>query len=135
MALGPGQALAHEDGGARWNYKRHHKALACAQTSKAALTACKFAAQENYNLALGTCKNVAKSEQGECNAEAIDNFRSELAECPEQFDAHQEVCDAIGPGPYLPEGIEPEDFAAEPTLDSGYFPLIPAGSGTTGAGD
>jgi len=135
VVLSPGQALAHDDrddhdrGGDRW----HHRADACAQTSKAALTACQFAAKEEYSLALGRCKNVSREEQGECIAEAKEGdegFYSALEECNEQFDARQEVCEAegIGPGPYLPDGIDPGDFAKTPTLYRGYFPLVP---GTT----
>jgi len=135
LNIGTGQALAHDDRGDRgdndrhhgdrWDDKWHHKPDACAQTSMAALTACKLAAQEDYNLALGTCKNVAKSEQYDCIARAKEEFGSALEECPEQFEARQEVCEAIGPGPYLPEGIDPGDFATEPTLLEGYFPLEP----------
>jgi hypothetical protein len=135
VVLGPGQALAHDDRDDhdRGDYRWHHRADACAQTSKAALTACRFAAREEYSLALGRCKNVSKEEQGECIAEAKegeDGFYSALEECNEQFDARQEVCEAdgIGPGPYLPDGIDPGDFVETPTLLRGYFPLVP---GTT----
>ncbi len=132
--IGNSQALAHDDRddrgdnerhhGDRWDNKWHHKPDACAQTSIAALTACKLAAQEDYNLALGTCDNVAKSEQDDCKAEAKWDFRSALEECPDQFDARQEVCEAdgIGPGPYLPDGIDPDDFARKP-VGNEYFPL------------
>ncbi len=121
---GTGQALAH-DGRDDWgHYRWHHKPDACAQTSNAALTACQFAAQEDYNLSLGNCANVSKSEQDDCQAEAKDDIASALEECNEQFDARQEVCEAIGRGPYLSDGIDPGDFATVPDGNS-YFPLKP----------
>ena len=132
--IGAGQALADDDRddrgdndrhhGGRWDNRWHHKVNACAQTSKAALTACKLAAQEDYTIALGRCKNVAKSEQDDCKAKAKEEYGFALEECPEQFEARQEVCEAIGPGPYLPEGIDPDDFEEEPNGNN-YFPLIP----------
>jgi len=127
LNIGTGRALAdgdrddHDRGDNRW----HHRADACAQTSWAALNACKSAAQEEYYLALGRCKNVSKEEQGDCKAEAKDDFGSALEECKEQFDARQEVCAEVGPGPYLPEGINPSDFKIAPSLTTGYFPLKP----------
>jgi hypothetical protein len=129
LNIGTSRALANDDrddhdrGDHRW----HHRAGACAQTSEAALTACQFAAKEDYNLALGRCKNVSREEQGDCKAEAQDDFYSALEECDEQFDARQEVCAEVGPGPYLPDGI-PDGFAERPNLSEGYFPLVP---GTT----
>jgi len=135
VVLGPGQALAHDDrdDDDRGDHRWHHRADACAQTSKAALTACQFAAKEEYSLALGRCKNVSKEEQGDCIADAKEGdegFYSALEECNEQFDARQDICEAdgIGPGPYLPDGIDSGDFAMRPILFRGYFPLVP---GTT----
>jgi len=124
LNIGTSQAQAH-DGRDDWGHHRwYHRPDACTQTSNAALTACQFAAQEDYNLALGNCANVAKSEQGDRKAEAKEDFGSSLEECTEQFDARQELCDVIGPGPYLPDGIDPDDFAAVPDGNS-YFPLVP----------
>jgi hypothetical protein len=128
LNIGISQAQAH-DGRDDWGHHRwYHRPDACAQTSNAALTACQFAAQEEYNLALGNCANVARSEQDDCKAVAKEEYGSAMEECTEQFDARQEVCAAIGPGPYLPDGIDPDDFAPRPTLSEGYFPLVP---GTT----
>ena len=126
VVMGPGQALAHDDeDDDRRDGKWHHKVNACTQTSKAALKACKLAAQEDYNLALGRCKNDSIEEQSDCKAEAKEEFGLALEECPEQFEARQEICEAIGPGPYLPEGIPP-GFAVDPLPDGNdYLPLIP----------
>ena len=127
---GTGQALAHDDRDDRGDNDRHHggrwyhRVNACTQTSLAALAACKLAAQEEYTLALGRCRNVAKNEQEDCKAEAKEEFGFALEECPEQFDARQEVCDTIGPDPYLPEGINPAEFEAVPGGNK-YFPLAP----------
>jgi len=136
VVLGPGQALAHDDrddhdrGGDRW----HHRAGACEQTSKAALTACQFAAQEEYSLALGRCKNVSKDEQDECIAEAkegddeSEGFYSALEECDDQYDARQEVCAELGGGPYNPN-IESSEFKKHPSTSdkqNSYSPLTKA---------
>lgn len=129
VVLGPGllnlessQALARDGRHYRVDDTRYYGADACAETSEAALTACQFAAKEEYNLALGRCENVSGKKQ--CEAEAREEFYSALDECNEQFDARQEVCELIGPGPYLPKGIKPSDFEKEP-FGNEYFPLNP----------
>jgi hypothetical protein len=124
LNIGTSQAQAH-DGRDDWGHHRwHHKPDACAQTTNAALTACQFAVQEDYNLALGNCANVAKSEQDDCKAEAKGEFESALEECTGQFDARQEVCGELGGGPYDPV-IDPDNFVSKPKLLTGneYFPL------------
>jgi hypothetical protein len=123
LNISTSQAQAH-DGRDGWgHHRRHHKPDACAQTTKAALTACQFAAQEDYNLALGNCANVAKSEQAGCEADAKEEFESALEECNEQFDARQEVCRELGGGPYDPD-LDPANFVSIPTGND-YFPLTP----------
>ena len=135
VVLGPGQALAHDDrddhdrGDHRW----HPRADACAQTSEAALTACQFAAKEEYSLALGRCKNVSKDEQDGCIAAAkegnLENegFYSALEECDDQYDARQEVCAELGGGPYNPN-IDPDIFEKKPRTaeQNSYSPLTKA---------
>ena len=129
VVLGPGllnlessQALARDGR----DYRGDDGEDACAETSEAALIACKFAAKEDYNLALGRCENVRDRWQRGCEADAKEEFYSALEECNEQFDARQEVCEAdgIGPGPYLPRGIKKSDFVSPPGGNN-YFPLVP----------
>jgi hypothetical protein len=124
LNIGTGHALTRGGQDYRGGNSRDHEADACAQTSEAASKACESAAEEDYNLALGKCENVAKSEQVDCKAEADEDFDSALKECDGQFDARQEVCDEIGQGPYLPDGIEPSDFKKYPHGNN-YFPLDP----------
>jgi hypothetical protein len=109
------QAEDHED----WKGKG-----ACAKTSRAALNACYKSAQETLWVNIGKCDNVTREDKKECLADAKTELRDSLSECREVFDARQEVCDAVGPGPYLPEEINPDDFEEEPSGND-YFPLTP----------
>ena len=113
LTLASGPAIAGDD--------------ACSETSTYAKKACYNSANEGYNLALGKCENVAENQEDKCEAKAWKEFQSSLEECNEQFAARQEVCDEVGPGPYLPRGIKPFTFVSNPNGNK-YFPLKP---GTT----
>ena len=104
------------------DYRGDDRRDACDQTSEAALTACQFAAKEDYNLALGKCENVSERKQDKCEADAKKEFYSALEECDEQFEARQDVCEEIGPEPYLPRGIKSFRFIDAPDGNN-YFPL------------
>ena len=60
--------------GDRW----HHQVNACAQTSLAALAACKLAAQEEYKLALGSCYNVGRQRPKGMFKEAKSDFKDAM---------------------------------------------------------
>jgi len=126
MVLSLGQALAHDNGGIRWDYKRHHQPQACAQTTTAVFTACNQAAMEDYNLALGNCYNLSDTkDQKECFKEAKIDLKDANAECSDQREARQEVCRELGNGPYDPD-LDPLDFSSD--ITNAYFPLL---QGTT----
>jgi hypothetical protein len=98
---------------------------ACSETSTYAKEACYNSANEEYNLALGKCENVAENNQDDCEANAKEDLNLAVDECNNQFDARQEVCKELGGGPYLPNGIKPFRFVSRLTGNT-YFPLTPA---------
>ena len=97
---------------------------ACAETSNFTRTACRQSANAAYNTALGNCENGPPSKQEKCAAAAKAELVSALEECAEQFEARMEICQLIGPGPYLPNGIRPFEFVSNPKGNK-YFPLNP----------
>jgi hypothetical protein len=103
------------------------KAPACAQTSRAALEACKNAVSERHWLSMGTCRNILNGyERQECLAIAEINMNSQLNLCSEQFKARTEVCGELGQSEYDPE-IKSKTFEhAFKRIDGNrYFPLKP----------
>jgi hypothetical protein len=100
------------------------KADACAQTSQAALKACKQAAHEAFWLAIGKCDNVSDSkERRACILTAKEDKNPELDLCAKQFDARNTVCQDLGEGPYDPV-INPANFVKN-VVGNNFFPLIP----------
>jgi hypothetical protein len=75
---------------------------------------------------LGKCENNAENQQDNCEVAAKEELNASLEECKEQFDARLEVCDAVGPGPYLPNGIKPFKFVSKELIGNLFFPLTPA---------
>jgi hypothetical protein len=100
---------------------------ACSATSRAAKEACAFEAKDDLWIALGTCANVADPDaRKECKSTAREALAEAKDECREQFDAREEVCEALGQDPYDPaidpsQFLTPEATAASPNP---YFPLI-----------
>ena len=122
--IGTGQALAndHRDYDHRGDNKENKKVNVCAQTTAAALTACKQATLEDYNLALGNCYNVSDAkDKKECFKEAKNDFKDANRECTDQREARQEVCRELGKGPYDPD-LDPADFSSD--ITNKYFPLV-----------
>ncbi len=103
---------------------------ACATTSQAARNACIKEAQDDYWIAIGNCANLADAAaRPECREDARSELQEASPDCRDQYDARQEVCDALGEGPYAPQ-YHPSDFV-DP-LDVGgsvapnpYLPLVP----------
>jgi hypothetical protein len=102
-------------------------------------TACDAGVTDDFWIAKGTCANLADAEaRNECLSDARDTRTEGGQECRDQFQARQDLCDALGQDPYDPEinsddFLTPEETAANPNK---YFPLVP---GTTkvflGAGE
>jgi hypothetical protein len=100
----------------------------CSKTSKAALESCQKGAVSDYWLAIGKCDNLlTKEERKACTRAANDERRSALDDCKAQYQSRQEICKALGGGPYAPV-INATTFPTPTTIDNPYFPLVP---GTT----
>jgi hypothetical protein len=98
----------------------------CTQTSKDMRTSCQLGAQDSFWLASARCHNLpTDEEQKTCVTMAGEEEKSQIQECKSQFEARQEVCQALGEAPYNPV-IDSANFVA--TIDNSYFPLVP---GTT----
>ena len=97
---------------------------ACSETSTFAQKACHNSATEAYNLALGKCENVAPGDKAACTAKALDDKKSALTLCQQQYSARQNVCSLLGGGPYNPN-LDSSLFVSNPTGNT-YFPLADA---------
>ena len=96
---------------------------ACGQSSQAAFNACHFQAQGDRSLAVGTCANLADAgERGKCLRRAETAFGEAQHLCRTQFTGRQQLCQALGDGPYAPP-IKPADFTSR--IDNPYLPLKP----------
>lgn len=99
---------------------------ACSKTSQLMRSACFAEGRDDLLVSQAKCYNESeRSEKRECLGEAQDEYNEFREGCHDQFDAREEVCDAIGQEPYDPS-FEPEDF--EESLDSLttpnlYFPM------------
>jgi hypothetical protein len=90
-----------------------HKAKACSQTSSLMRSACFAESRDDYLVELAKCINESEwQERRECERDVRESITETYGECSEQFEARQEVCDAIGEAPYDPE-FEPEDFETD----------------------
>ncbi len=95
----------------------------CSLTSKDMKSSCDFAAKQDFWLAAANCDNLPTAdERRACIDEAEESWYEDTALCDEQYDARQEVCEALGEDPYHPV-IEPADFVEE--IDNPYLPLQP----------
>ncbi len=96
---------------------------ACGQASQAALRACRSQAQSDRSLSIGTCINLANSsDRNRCLGDADRAFHDEQDLCDAQLNGRQQLCQAIGDGPYDPP-IKPADFTRR--IDNPYLPLTP----------
>jgi hypothetical protein len=84
---------------------------ACAATSRAGRNACANEATDDYWIDIGNCANLGDASQRPgCRQDARTAQQEALLECGEVFVARQQVCEALGQGPYDPE-IAPSQFA------------------------
>ena len=102
----------------------------CSRTSSLARLACVHEVKEDYLIEAANCRNIVDSaDRAECQVDAKDDRSDGLEECPEVFDARQDVCDLIGEARYEPE-YDPEGFVDPSDIGGAvdvnpYFPLIP----------
>ena len=77
---------------------------ACANTTKAAYTACLNEGLDDFWIGNGKCQNESEiNDRTECladNKAALGEFSQE---CADQRDARDDLCAALGPAPYDPE--------------------------------
>jgi hypothetical protein len=96
---------------------------ACGQSAQAALRACRLQAQSDRSLAIGTCTNLSDAgDRSPCLHRADTAFDEALSLCHAQLKGRQELCEALGSGPYDP-AIRPADFTSR--IDNAYLPLVP----------
>src|SRR5258705_3070897 len=77
---------------------------ACSDTSTAALTACKADAEDEYWTAFGVCTNVSTTPaRRQCLGDAKSARTEKQQECADQFEARDDLCDALGEAPYDPQ--------------------------------
>ncbi len=103
---------------------------ACSNTTKAAFSACKFEAQDDFWIGSGKCYNESESnERAGCLADAQDSLEESTQECRDQRDARDELCGDLGQAPYDPR-FESRDFVNPGDIGGSvapnpWLPLIP----------
>ena len=102
----------------------------CSDTSKSAYKACKSGVEDDYNIAVGNCYNLADKEAiKDCKNDAKDQRKDDKESCKDQKDARFDLCDQLGEDPYNPDigSLIFEDPAAigDTVAANPYFPLVP----------
>lgn len=99
---------------------------ACLETAAAALNACRSGAQDDYQIAIGTCINLEfDPAEAACMREARTARAEALALCTAQNGSRLEICGRLGGAPYDPD-VAPSLFdsdLAHLTRPNPYFPL------------
>ena len=100
----------------------------CSKTSHAALRACRNEVRDDFWIAIGNCANLSDDDEREtCVTDARVARKEARGECADQFEAREEVCDALGQAPYDPQ--PPASFedplSITDTNANPYFPLVP----------
>lgn len=89
---------------------------ACSKTSQLMRSACAAESRDDFLVQKAKCYNESeRDEKRECIGEAKEEYYETRGSCHDQYDAREDVCDALGQAPYDPS-FEPEDF--ETSLDS-----------------
>src|SRR5262245_52043416 len=102
----------------------------CSRTTQAAKTACGHDVIDNYWIAFGRCINTADSaDRDSCIADAKSARTESTQLCSQQFEARDDLCDALGQAAYDPP-FDPRDFVNPLQIGKGvnpnrFFPLIP----------
>jgi hypothetical protein len=98
----------------------------CNATADDLLTACRRAAQSNYDVALANCDNVPNAAaQQRCRDRVAADLKDAQETCTAEYNVRVGACQRFGPAPYHPR-IDPSNFVSAVT--NPYFPLPP---GTT----
>lgn len=99
---------------------------ACSKTSQLMRSACAAETRNDFLVERAKCQNESeRDEKRECDSDARETYLEERGVCHDQFEAREEVCDALGQAPYDPS-FEPEDFEtslASLTTPNTYFPM------------
>src|SRR5262245_42101971 len=102
----------------------------CSRTAQAAKTACTHDVIDNYWIAVGRCLNSSDSAtRNSCVADARAARAESTQLCSQQFEARDDLCDALGEAPYDPS-FDPRDFVnplqiGKTVNPNPFFPLIP----------
>lgn len=125
-----------------WGDWRPPRESICEQTAKTMLKACYYDVGDNLQTTLAACANLADAEAREdCEAEARDVRREEVAECVEVEEAREDACDVLGEDRYDPDPlldparsfVDPDDipdvYAANPyvSLVAGHTYVLRGG--------
>ena len=71
-------------------------------------SACAAESRDDFLVRKAKCYNESeRHEKRECIEEAHEEFRELRSECHDQYDAREDVCDALGQAPYDPS-FEPK---------------------------
>lgn len=93
----------------------------CKQTARLQKRAAQFELNEEYKVAIATCKNILDDEERkECITEAREDRKEGKQLLKAQLKARLKLCAKLGGGAYDPE-IDPEDFSN--VIDNEFFPL------------
>jgi hypothetical protein len=102
----------------------------CSRTAQAAKTACAHDVIDNYWIAVGRCLNSSDSAKRDSCVTDARAARTESTQlCSQQFEARDDLCDALGEAPYDPS-FDPGDFVnplqiGKSINQNPFFPLVP----------
>lgn len=124
LCLVSGAVLASRDD----NEDKDDKAGACTKTARAIYKACRLDIKNDFWIAIGNCDNLSDpNASAECKNAAKVALNDGKEECHAQFEARDDVCDALGEAPYDPQ-IDPSMFVdpaqiGQTVAPNPYFPL------------
>jgi hypothetical protein len=96
---------------------------ACVTTASLLHSACKLDTREELKIDSAVCLNLSdNAELNACISEFIETKNEAKEECDAQFEARDDVCDALPKGIYDPR-IDPTKFVDE--IDNPYAPFAP----------
>ena len=98
----------------------------CKTTTRSAYSACSYEAHGDLQIALGKAANLSDPvARNAARKQAMVDYKDALAECKDQREARQAVCERLGSAAYDPL-IAPSNFVS--TINNPFYPLVP---GTT----